>query len=153
MRFMATTRIMRSCDYCHFEVSLQSDQPITPDGIDSMRNVTALLVDRGVQKYIKMKEFYSKKQQTDYMNKDFIRKVDDIKDLLAADPDAKLTPEQAAIWRSYEDEEFMKRLHEKDFFYDSDERDTPYRRALNVLCDQIDTSISDLPIEVDDSAI
>ncbi|OGF05224.1 MAG: hypothetical protein A2W00_04565 [Candidatus Eisenbacteria bacterium RBG_16_71_46] len=47
----ATVKIMRSYDYCHFEVQLGSDENLTLEEINDLRKQAALLVDEAVRQY------------------------------------------------------------------------------------------------------
>ena len=48
---IANVKVMRSHDYCHFEVSLSSSETINPEAVDALRKVAARLVDKAVCQY------------------------------------------------------------------------------------------------------
>lgn len=47
----ASVKVMRSHDYCHFEVSLGYDAPATLEQIDALRKEAARLADKAVEQY------------------------------------------------------------------------------------------------------
>ena len=47
----ASVKVMRSHDYCHFEVSLGYDAPATLEQIDTLRKEAARLADKAVAQY------------------------------------------------------------------------------------------------------
>lgn len=48
---MASVKVMRSHDYCHFEVSLTSSEANKPEEVDALRKVAARLTDKAVRQY------------------------------------------------------------------------------------------------------
>lgn len=54
----AAVKVMRSYDYCHFEVSLSTDNKevltsyLSPEDVDELRKQAARLVDKAVEQYI-----------------------------------------------------------------------------------------------------
>lgn len=48
---IATVKVMRSYDYCHFEVCLSSSSASTPDAVDGLRKQAARLADKAVDQY------------------------------------------------------------------------------------------------------
>ncbi|MHA3773636.1 hypothetical protein ACXR0O_19040 [Verrucomicrobiota bacterium sgz303538] len=49
--FNASVRIMRSYQYCNFEVNLQSTEPVSLADVDAMRREAARLADKAVEDY------------------------------------------------------------------------------------------------------
>lgn len=47
----ASVKVMRSHDYCHFEVTLSSTDANTPEAVDALRKQAARLVDKAVAQY------------------------------------------------------------------------------------------------------
>ena len=47
----ASVKVMRSHDYCHFEVSLSSSSANTPELVDELRKTAARLADKAVSQY------------------------------------------------------------------------------------------------------
>jgi hypothetical protein len=68
----ASVKIMRSYDYCHFEICLGSDEEMTLDQIDAMRKEANRLVDKAVEQYKVQKqvlEFNSQYYKFERLNK------------------------------------------------------------------------------------
>ena len=47
----ASVKVMRSHDYCHFEVCLSSSSANTPELVDELRKTAARLADKAVAQY------------------------------------------------------------------------------------------------------
>lgn len=47
----ASVKVMRSHDYCHFEVNLSSTEANSPEAVDALRKVAARLADKAVRQY------------------------------------------------------------------------------------------------------
>lgn len=47
----ASVKVMRSHDYCHFEVTLSSSDASTPQAVDALRKEAARLADKAVSQY------------------------------------------------------------------------------------------------------
>lgn len=47
----ASVKVMRSYDYCHFEVCLSSSSATTVQGVDELRKAAARLADKAVEQY------------------------------------------------------------------------------------------------------
>lgn len=47
----ASVKVMRSHDYCHFEVCLSSSSANTPELVDELRKTAARLADKAVSQY------------------------------------------------------------------------------------------------------
>lgn len=100
----ATVKIMRSYDYCHFEVSLTSDD--LQDGarsVNDLRIECAKLVDRAVEDYQKMKSVLSHRANTEYERKQLSKRVQAIKENF---PQSEWTPEQKAEVKLLDDMNF-----------------------------------------------
>lgn len=48
---VASVKVMRSHDYCHFEVCLSSSSANAPELVDEMRKTAARLADKAVEQY------------------------------------------------------------------------------------------------------
>jgi hypothetical protein len=46
-----SVKVMRSHDYCHFEVVLTSSEANTPQLVDELRKTAARLADKAVEQY------------------------------------------------------------------------------------------------------
>lgn len=51
----ASVKVMRSFDYCHFEICLSSDDVSTPESVDALRKHAARFADKAVEQYKIMK--------------------------------------------------------------------------------------------------
>lgn len=47
----ASVKVMRSHDYCHFEVCLSSSSVRSPEDVDALRKAAARLADKAVEQY------------------------------------------------------------------------------------------------------
>jgi len=115
----ASVKVMRSYDYCHFEVSLSSDQDMTLDEVNEMRKQAAVLVDEAVRQYQIAKDKESRRDGRHWQLEEMTKKVK----LLKEKPQSDLTVEEAALLRSAADKEFWDGYHEDDYWYDDPERD------------------------------
>lgn len=52
---IASVKVMRSHDYCHFEVQLSTTEATTPEQVDDLRKEAARLTDKAVAQYKIMK--------------------------------------------------------------------------------------------------
>lgn len=50
-KYTVSVKVMRSYDYCHFEVNLGSTEPVTLADADAMRKEAARLADKAVEQY------------------------------------------------------------------------------------------------------
>lgn len=112
--YTASVKVMRSYDYCHFEVCLGTDEKISIEQVNDMRKKAALLVDEAVRQYKMAMEKERDRDRRERQTREFLEKVE----FLKKKPQTELSPEQAAILRSYEDQEFWKQFHEDDFLYE-----------------------------------
>ena len=94
-----SVKVMRSYDYCHFEVSLSADaetgdltagEPIIDSDVDELRKTAAKLADRAVAQYSRRKRALEK--VADYDTARLKRVVDEIK----TKPEVEWTPEDKA---------------------------------------------------------
>lgn len=113
-----TVRVMRSYDYCHFEVSLEGDFPPETmlDDTNNLRKQAALLVDEAVRQYKVAKKAEGKRDSREWEINSTLQKVD----LIKAIPPSEWTVEQAALMRAYEDKTFWKQYESDNYFYDDD---------------------------------
>lgn len=113
----ASVTVMRSYDYCHFEVSLQSNvegEFETLDSVDAMRKEAAKLVDKAVEQYKQMQELSKGKDNNRWQFEHLEREALITKENV---PQSEWTPEQKAIVKKYEDAKFYMSL---DYDYDDD---------------------------------
>ena len=68
---IASVKVMRSHDYCHFEVCLSSSSANTPELVDELRKKAARLADKAVAQYriakINGSRLLNEKQQRQYL--------------------------------------------------------------------------------------
>lgn len=119
-----SVKVMRSHDYCHFEVVLGSDVESVsalhrPEEVDALRKVAARLVDKAVAQYIVAKrerEQRARLEPPEWLHERMAA--------MAQLPETERTPEQQAELKEYQD-----RLHEArcvrayDYEDDWDEED------------------------------
>jgi hypothetical protein len=118
-KFTAQVRVLRSYDYCHFEVALSTDQPMEVLEVDAMRKVAALLVDEAVRQYRVAKDREGRRTTKETEAREFIRRCEHLKTL----PIGELTPENAAILRAYADQSFMKAFDQDRYLYEDGEKE------------------------------
>lgn len=81
----ATVRILRSHDYCHFEVTLTKE--ITPDGhpsdymlaVNELRKEAAVLVDEAVRQYKVAKKQEHAREPKEWQLDSLLRRIEAIK--------------------------------------------------------------------------
>ncbi len=112
----SSVKIMRSYDYCHFEIALGCDVNMTIDQMNDLRKQAALLVDEAVRQYKKAKAAEDLRDQLERRVDRFLERVNEIQQK----PESDWSPEEAAIMRSYADGEFWREVEEADYWYDED---------------------------------
>jgi hypothetical protein len=115
----ASVKVMRSYDYCHFEVVLGRDngQPLNKYDVDEMRKGAARLVDKAVEQYKIMKKFLIEKSETGH---DYNRLSKIVAGYLKEQPQrSEWTPEQKAVEKRLRDLDFYRSL-EYDYQDDFD---------------------------------
>lgn len=115
----ASVKVMRSFDYCHFEVALSSDEEMSIDDVNEMRKQAAILVDEAVRQYKDAKQAERNRESHQFGRE---RAMEELKRLREI-PKSDLSVEQAAKLRSYEDRDFWKQYDADDYWYDDPERD------------------------------
>lgn len=104
----ASVKVMRSHDYCHFEVCLSSSLANTPELVDELRKTAARLADKAVEQY-KVAKANAQAHENDssqlasllYRHSDILKK-----------PESERTPEEKATVKTIED-----RKHRSRRFY------------------------------------
>lgn len=114
----ATVKVMRSYDYCHFEISL-SDDCADLDAVNELRKQAAILADEAVRQYKIAKE---KEGQRQYKEREMKQLLDKI-DFIAKKPKSEWTCEEAALMRSKADKDFFKDYQDSCYFYDDEGRE------------------------------
>ncbi len=113
---MNSVKVMRSYDYCHFEVCLGSDQAMTIDEVNDLRKQAAILVDEAVREYKIAKRKEQDRENNQYKRDTAIERMKHIK----AKPESEWSPEDAAMARVYESDKFWKEFEEDDWYYQYD---------------------------------
>lgn len=102
----ASVKVMRSHDYCHFEVCLSSSSATTPQGVDELRKAAARLADKAVEQYKTAKSAAARKEQMEYQyHLERARNT----------PEDERTPEDKAIIKYHSDSAFASQF---DYDYD-----------------------------------
>lgn len=114
----ASVKVMRSFDYCHFEVALSTECGGI-DEVNDLRKEAAILVDEAVRQYKIAKAKESNRELSERQTRYAISEMDTIKQK----PRNAWTVREAAIMRSYEDQSFWKSYEEDGYCYEQDERD------------------------------
>ena len=96
----ASVKIMRSYDYCHFEICLGTDEAVTLLDVDDMRKEAMRLVDKAVEQYKTAKEVRDYQQNNLYHYKCLEEKVQEIIDKV---PETERTPQQKASIKELSD--------------------------------------------------
>lgn len=106
-KFKASAKVMRSYDYCHFEIVLGSDEEKTLQEVDDMRKEAARLVDKAVVQYQMAKEHYQFLCQDDWYRKKMCAEVKEIRERLSK---SEYTQKDKAKIKALEDYEFRMSL-------------------------------------------
>lgn len=96
----ASVKVMRSYDYCHFEVCLSEDDAINLNAVDDLRKDAMRLVDKAVEQYKTAKASESKRLSHHSDAKRLKAKAKAIKENF---PKSEWTPDQKATIKMYED--------------------------------------------------
>lgn len=118
-KFKASVKVMRSHDYCHFEATLGSDEPMDLDEIDDMRKHAAILVDEAIRQY---KIAKAKEQKRSAKEWD-LERVRERLDRIEKTPKSELAAVDAAFLRASKDKEFWKEYDDDGYSYSDPERD------------------------------
>lgn len=98
----ASVKVMRSYDYCHFEVCLGSSEADSPEAVDELRKTAARLADKAVEQYkiakANAQKLLSEKQQRQFL----IQRMDQIR---KKEEGARTVREQAEL-KAFEDEQY-----------------------------------------------
>jgi len=100
----ASVKIMRSYDYCHFEICLGTDEDISLIDVDKIRKDAQRLADKAVDQYKIAREECSRKISLRQERDLIINKVRAIKENF---PESEWTEEQKALVKTLEDYEWQ----------------------------------------------
>lgn len=116
----ASVKVMRSHDYCHFEVCLGSSEANSPEAVDELRKTAARLADKAVEQYriakISAEKLLQEKSQRSYL----IHEIHQIRKKEVGD---RTVREQAQL-KAFEDEQWQATRgydYEDDWRQDGDE--------------------------------
>lgn len=99
--FQGGVKVMRSYDYCHFEVQLSSSEPKTLKEIDNMRKEAARLADKVVEQYKEHRKFLDWLSHASRPNIDLMRH--DAANIKQTVPESERTDEQKALIKKIDD--------------------------------------------------
>ncbi len=113
----ASVKVMRSYDYCHFEVAMtiENDEDITLIEIDNVRKNCMRLADKAVEQYKIAKVNYDNKSQRDKDKLGFEKDCQKI----AAKSEQDRTIKEMAMLKSYVDGNW-KAQFDYDYDYEDD---------------------------------
>lgn len=101
----ASVKVMRSHDYCHFEVVLGTGPCATPADVDALRKTAARLADKAVEQYKVAKEnlrlFEGEQGRIELMQQ--------VHAAALAKPETERTPEEQAVVKEIADRKFHQR--------------------------------------------
>ena len=107
---IASVKVMRSHDYCHFEVCLSTDTATTTEQVDALRKEAARLADKAVEQYKMAKAWAS---VTMYSNKgDALKRLRDLAAVIHDTPENERTPEEKAILKAIADDNYAARTYD-----------------------------------------
>lgn len=112
----ASVKVMRSFDYCHFEIALSSDEEMNLDQVNEMRKQAALLVDEAVRQYRIAKKKEGGRERHEWDKERAVERAAKIKQK----PQSEWSIDEAAFMRSYEDKEFWREFEQEDYYYDDE---------------------------------
>lgn len=104
----ASVKVMRSHDYCHFEVVLGFDQLATLEEVDALRKSAARLADKAVEQYKKAKS--AAEYRGNISDEYDLRRALEI-------PEGERSPRQKAIVKYHNDAAFRARF---DYDYEDE---------------------------------
>jgi hypothetical protein len=119
----ASVKVMRSHDYCHFEVALgmaaDGGEEITPEHVDDLRKEAARLADKAVAQY-KIAKRVQAKRDSERADHDYdVKRAKAIEEI----PEHERTPQQQAVLKQFKDEQWEAK---RDYDYDNDWPDNDY---------------------------
>lgn len=114
----ASVKVMRSYDYCHFEVNLGVSGPVALEEVDALRKAAARLADKAVAQYKIAKRACAKREsdeQQRYYQRQRIAH-------LAQTPVGELTPSQLAELKEARDRAHEASVERRAYDYEDDWR-------------------------------
>lgn len=114
----ASVKVMRSHDYCHFEVVLGCAQSLTVKDVDDLRKTAARLADKAVEQYKIAKADAQKQMYHERDRADLVRRMEFIR----SRPEQERTIEEQAQLKAFDDANYQAR-RAYDYEDDWDEPD------------------------------
>ncbi len=114
--YTASVKVMRSFDYCHFEVNLGSTEPIDFAGVDAMRKEAARLADKAVNQYKIAKRNAERVNHEEYTREKLVRRMSFIR----GQPETQRTIEEQAELKAFDDAAYAAR---RSYDYEDDWQD------------------------------
>ena len=108
----ASVKVMRSFDYCHFEICLTMNEEgafYSSEAVDNLRKEAMRLADKAVEQYKKAKRAAGLKEELAGRKWQL--------DVALACPENERSPEQKAVIKFHQDAEFASRF---DYDYEDD---------------------------------
>lgn len=129
-----TTSVMRSYDYCHFEVGLSAETdpnaPISKQ-IDELHRLCIEMADRAVQRYQASKAYRDELNRTTYERDRIRERLDRL--VAMRGRGETLAADDAAFLRGVDiDPGFRARLEGRKFDYEHWDDENPFRPTMNV---------------------
>lgn len=117
----ASVKVMRSHDYCHFEVVLGTSSPVSPEQVNELRKTAARLADKAVEQYKIAKVNFEKLNQKREERKWEGQRVSQLK----AIPEEGRTEEDKARIKAYDDETFemYRKFNYEDDWHEDEQQD------------------------------
>lgn len=106
----ASVKVMRSYDYCHFEVCLSSDEELTLEEVNNLRKDAARLTDEAVRQYKAARRLDS---EWPFKKAEILKEVEIIKEK----PASEWTPKEKALVKLVSDKNWEARWD----YYDEDD--------------------------------
>ena len=109
----ASTKVMLSYDYCHFEasMSLENEEGVSKIDIDLARKECQRLCDKAVSQYKTAKEMAAKREDGKWRMESFEKQCEKISNI----PESERTPEQIAMIKQYGEENWREQF---EYYYD-----------------------------------
>lgn len=112
----ASVKVMRSHDYCHFEVCLSSSSANTPELVDELRKTAARLADKAVSQYRIAKNNASRLLSEKYERDAVVDRAKRIRGI----PEGDRTVNQQAELKAFDDQKWAEN---RIYNYDDDWQD------------------------------
>jgi len=111
----ASVKVMRSHDYCHFEVVLGAeDSHLEVEQVDELRKAAARLADKAVEQYKVAKRNFEELDRERREHEWDAQNVDRIKEK----PEHERTPEEAVALKKFNDHQYSRRYDYEDDWHD-----------------------------------